>query len=563
MVTKSQKKEEQATLDQSFAYQSLMYKRLFRLSCFCLSLWVLILVEQSWFKPRSKSMEQNFLWPTFDSWQSFTLRRPGDQTVYIFKELNPDSEQRDEIGLSRKTKLKAAWFVRIGDQKSRALDPLLVKRLVKELKTTKVIESRKLSNEAEAKALALSEVALSIEIKQRHGQLFMYRLGTEHLRHSTWVREVDEQGQPASLALRLSGRLRRALDHVSSRWPDRRLGLKNHDELNKIHCFQGHYKSPKHLRQRAWTLSRKKLRAQKLKGQKQTLKPKLNGQSSAEYNLNKAEFDSWFLDLKPRPTLHQATVKSFVYTLQTLRVSQFIQSQDLLKPWRPTHTCIWESDLGQKSWVSFGKAQLKESHSHTKLSDALAVPNNYSGKPWLDVAESESGMGIVPTHLSHFLIKQSARFFSRKLSFAAVSDIVGVSFTPPPSPLLGSMSTWESAWELTKSATGWRLKSNEETQFVSEARQSLFFNQLSRESAQVSYAPQSLIDASLQDLSAKAQLRVTLALSVCQKYKLESCSFELILIMQNLQTKLSSWYRPYDGLLFMVSEDQQKRLTKL
>ena len=99
-------------------------------------------------------------------------------------------------------------------------------------------------------------------------------------------------------------------------------------------------------------------------------------------------------------------------------------------------------------------------------------------------------------------------------------------------------------------------------QLLSEGQQNYFFEQLLRESAQVSYASQNS-NHLRHDHNLNARLNIKLVSSVCQKYDLDSCEFELILVKADAQEKLFSWYRPYDGLVFSISADQQKSLTKL
>ena len=526
-------KQVQEQEEQSKAYQNLMQKRLLRLSGLCLSLWLIVLIKPSVFERQSISSDQSLAWLSLENWQSFTLSRTGDQSVSIFKKMSSTKEVN-----TINDHIQTQWFVQGRGRVTRTIDPLLQERLIEELGQLKILESRPIHNEVEAKALALSEVALTVSIQDKQGKSLRFRIGAEHLRHSTWVRKLDEQDQAEPTAIRLNGRLRRALDHLSHRWADRRLGLKDDDDLTKVHCFQGRKSNPKHLRRRAWTLQNQQ--------QRQNFQGRPNSPES-----DVQESNSWFLDFQPKPTLHQSTIKGFIYTLKTLRVSKFVQAKDLINPWRPTHTCLWESTRGQNGWISFGKAQLK---AHQKTTSS-------AHSPLLDLAESQFGLGIIPSHLTHFLVKRPARLFSRKLSFADPSEIIEVSFIPPPSPLLTTISFGKSNWQLSKLATGWYLKSNGNKQLLSEDQQTQFFEQLSRESAQVSYAPRDL-SRLLKDYSMKARLNIKLLSSVCQKYELDSCGFELILVKVNSQAKLFSWYRPHDGLLFTISADQQESLIR-
>lgn len=548
---------------QSTVYQRSMQNRLFRLSMLSLILWLLVWVNPSFFDQAEPLENQESVWPAFDTWQSFSLSRPGDLKVTIFKRsgLNPKTHSISHQKALQDKNEQRQWLIQSDDQAIRVIDPLLHQRLIEELTQTKIVEKRKLGSEKEAKRLALSEIALTVNIQDIFGQSFRFRLGSEHLRHSTWVRTFNQKGQAEPIALRLSGRLRRALDHLSYRWPDRRLGLKTDEQLVKVECFQGAYQPSKQLRQRGWTLQ-KRLPSTSLATLPST--GFATQQHLEQLETDPVKADAWYLNMSPRPTLDKPTLKGFLYTLKTLRVSRFMQAKDLVKPWRPTHTCIWESEQGQSSWLSFGQAQFKRQLKHKTQS----VPNSaqdHFNETFVNLAEGEAGLGVIPKHLAHFLVQQVSDLYSRHLSFVEPSEIVKISFVPKPSPLLDLSTPWQTAWTLSKTQTAWRLEKQGESQFLSEAQQSQFFAQLSKESIQVTHQSahsQKTFNLS-QDLSMHDRLTIHLAPQICQNNQVRECRFELILLQSDPQTKFYHWYRPYDGLVFTISKKQNERLIKL
>ena len=438
-------------------------------------------------------------WPPLATWRVFKMQRKAMPDVLMTKTHDLNDPQA------------IAWSVKLVDQTLRPLDPLLQARLEEELTSPTIIETRSLIDETDIRQLGLTNVALKISIQTDEQEEHRFLIGAEHLRHSTWVRPIDANGKAKPIAWRMSGRLRRALDHIAHKWPDRRVSIRNQSHLTQINCFQGTHETIPVQRRRAWTMI------------------KQNNQ--------------WGLATTDRsPTLHAPSVQSFIYTLSSLRVARFISHEDLPAQWRPTSTCFWFAEGGEEGWLSFGQA-------------TIALNNEQ-----VNVVKSKYGIGLIPNYIAHFLAPQFNRFLSRRLSLVETDHLQKIIYTPAPSPLVAS-TLRQKPWRMEKLKTGWWLMTGQDKAPISQSRFTKFFNMLKKESAQVIYRPA----FKTTDQVTGARVRFFMTPTFCQSSKelkpQADCSFDLTEILTDGDQSLKRWVREQDGLIFSLTPSHHRDLV--
>ena len=494
--------------------------------------------------------------PPLSEWRAMKIMRPQHLSIEIERKGERSEKSRGYLGaVVNHQKISPEWHVTLGDgTPKRAMDPALTRGLKTVLQTLKVIETRTLLSEDEARPLGLTDAALELTVYTQRSRKLRLRVGAEHLRHSTWVRKISSEGHPSSMAWRVNQRLRKALDHLPHAWQDRRFGPLQGGELIKVSCHRGPHNVLGHRDlerdTKHWTI--------------------VKDHSSQEWRLKTDRLS---------PPLDLAATRAFIYTLKTLKVMSYLPRGEtigaLSMEWRATHSCTWESEKGEEGWVDLGRARL-----------SLQNPSYQKGQsPHLDrlwpVVSSPRGVGPLPDHIAHFVTPELSQLLRRSLIPERTDRLIEVSYMPPPSPLrdhtLIDPQRQSSPWRLLKRATGWWFSKFEKGIWrespVPESAMSMWLSLLTKDSASVSYQmkdQRELVTTRQGQGEDSIGALITLSLSVsaegCPRSILndQSCSLSLRSIPSKTPQgqDLRRWQRGEDGVDFILAEQHSRALEK-
>lgn len=505
--------------------------RLFKVIALCGLAW-----GGLWFSDRAPQQQENRVntrskLPSIHSWESIEVSWP--ELYGMTLERAKDRRSKDKVEEDR-----GRWFVNFGGQGGlRPIDRALAERLYDEFSNVYIVEKRSVKQRESARQLGVTEAALEIKIKYldhlSQPRILRLRIGAEHMRHSTWVRSLSEEGDPLETAWRVNRRLRRAVDHLPEKWPDRRFGLLGEGGLSLITCFQGEHDAPSHHRRHQWSI----------------------GQVDDQ--------ESWQLVTEERaPTLDQTAIRSFVYTLRTLKVSRYLNRSKVSSVWRPVHSCLWESNLGERGWVSFGQLSRKDL-------DPMLKVNARAGERPLHIVESSRGIGVIPDHIAHFLTPKLSQLLNRSLSMVDISAFISIDYIPPPAPLQPLNEPLTTRWRAEKSSTGWWLHSSRYGERVKSPlrRQAIdqWLSLLTKSTASVEYTSQRQSGA----VTTGATITLTLAEESCppqwSAHREEPrCVFTLVERPASSEalSSIHQWLRPKDQLSFKLSNSHHHRLVR-
>ena len=389
--------------------------------------------------------------PDFSHWQSITLTRPSTHKVTLTRTSRRNAAQSDHV-----------WLVSLPHEPQRPVDPLLIRRL-SALTTLDELEERVMQGETASRALGLTEVALAIEVTlsskyqaSTPRTTLRFRLGAEHQRHSTWIQRLDAQGAASGPAVRVNGRLRRALDHDPHRWPDRRVAHTEPQRLEAIICYLGGYQhvAPGHFPSSTDQTHHSETSDQTKSGSASVISSWRHHDTRHRTWMIHRVKDQWRARkltrngvTRPRDTpargsalLDQSVVHGLAYTLGSLRFERFINVRELPKTWRPTYTFEWVDHQGIQGRLSLGRVTLKGAQHPI----------------W--IGESQKGIGVIPSHLTQLLTPRLSQLLKRAPFPLDVATLTEVSYLAPPTPIVLSETMEASrSWSMEKRSTGWWL----------------------------------------------------------------------------------------------------------
>lgn len=414
------------------AWQKLAWMRLRRLGILSALLWganYSLPYEES---ELSSHLSAHQTWQGFAHWKQVDVSRVGwDDFSLIHHE--------------------GGWHVQQSGHSTRPVDPLLVTRMMGELNHLEVLEERSLRGIEAHRALGLTEVALTLRVHTRDGPARLLRIGAEHQRGSTWILPIDEKRSEVTYALRLNGRMRRALDHPPWRWADRRVSFVDPHKVSWFKSYVGEYTrgelSP-YQRGRAWSMTR----------EDETWSP-TSGQGKGLL-------------------IDQAAIKTLAYTLGSLKFERFLNVNEQPKAWRPAYTFEWRDTLGEFGWLSLAKTSLRASTTPI----------------WL--ARSQYGYGVMPPHLIQILSPRLDAVLSRHLLPVSSGKIKRIAYIPAPSPLVQTTPRAEyQGWILERRSAGWWSVGAHMDQPIDPAAMKQWFTLLDREALDARLEQEASTDA--------------------------------------------------------------------
>ena len=404
------------------------------------------------------------------------------------------------------SKKEDSWYLNRLGHPPRVIDPLLLKRLEQELSDLRIIETRPVDTDQGRKAFGVSAVALTMKVMTQGQKQLRFRVGIEYQRDSAWVLPLNEQGQPAAKMLRIKGRLRRALDHAPSRWPDRRLAHNDPHKLVEISCVKA---------------SRKE-------------------QPSHTYWLLKREEQVWQLvGKKKKAVLDPAAVQTLAYTLGSLRFDRYLAEGDLTSSWRPAYTFKWVDQGGIEGSITLGRTRIRD----------IELP------VW--VGKGPAGLGLLPDHLTSWLSPRIETILARGLLPVEVASLLKISFQPAPIPLASQQGRKLAGWSIERKSTGWWLTTPHYPIAPQELKE--WFTLLDQDTASAElWSNQDVLNRSGARLEFTTRDQAfCLALN-----EPVPCSFFLDEELRPKSDRLSRWLRSSDEVIFTMSPRHRQAVMK-